>query len=178
MSISVLRIRLELQNLSNIACQATSQTAERRDALQEKALQSLATHDDTVKTSFGQVYSLVDGRIAKVENMLQAQADRVHSGVSGQPGPVCRIRPANRRRPSPPQLPARSEGVRIHLNQYRSNCHSRYQCTCHMSQKAATPGFMDLVLGQLFVGYSGLPILSSKCDERNCPGQRGILVSS
>ena len=110
--------------------------------------------------------------------MLQAQADRVHSGVSGQPGPVCRIRPANRRRPSPPQLPARSEGVRIRLNQYRSNCHSGCRCICHVSQKAATPGFMDRVLGQLFVGYSGLPILSSKCDKKNCPGQRGILVSS
>lgn len=109
--------------------------------------------------------------------MLQAQADRVYSGVSGQPGPVCRIRPANRRRPSPPQLPARSEGVRVRLNQYRSNCHSGCRCICHVSQKAATPGFMDRVLGQLFVGYSGLPILSSKCDKENCSKSQNAQVS-
>ncbi|KAL9631550.1 MAG: hypothetical protein Q9164_005828 [Protoblastenia rupestris] len=104
-------IHSNLQNLSHITCQATSQNADRRDALQEELLHSLAIHDDTVKTSFDQVYSLVDGRIAKVEEMLQAQANLVQSGVSGQPGPVCRILPANRRRPLPPELPARSEGV-------------------------------------------------------------------
>ena len=94
--------------------------------------------------------------------MLQAQVDRVQSG------PICRVRPANRRRPLSPPLPARSEGVRVRLNKYHSNCYSGCPCLCHVSQRAFTPGLMDRVFGQLFVQYSGLPLLSSKCDKKEC----------
>ena len=103
--------------------------------------------------------------------MLQAQADRFQSG------PSCRVHPANRRRPSPQLLLARSEGVRVRLNRHHSNCYSGCPCVCHASQKAITPGFLDHVFGQLFIGYTDLPLLSSKCDKEECTRSQTPLVS-
>ena len=81
----------------------------------------------------------------------------------------------NRRRPSPkpiasspPLQPARSEGVRVRLNQYASTCRPGCHCACHASRISATPALVDRVLGKLFIGYAGLPLLTAKCDAEEC----------
>lgn len=143
--------------------------------MRNDVLNSLASHQDGVKTSLHQVYEQVDQRIAKVEEMLKLQAEQVQTGQSTQLGPLYRARPMNRRRPSPgaiagPQSlqPARSEGVRVRLNQYACTCRPQCHCVCHTSKTSATPALVDRVLGQLFVGYAGLPLLSAKCDVEEC----------
>ncbi len=171
----MLRIRLDLENLSTVTSQVTSQTAEYRDGLRNEVLDSLASHQDGVKTSLHHVYEQVDQRIAKVEEMLKAQADQVQTGQITQIGPLYRARPRNRRRPSPeaiansqPLQPARSEGVRVRLNQYASTCRPVCRCACHASRTSVTPALVDRVLGKLFVGYAGLPLLNAKCDTEEC----------
>lgn len=56
----------------------------------------------------------------------------------------------------------RPEAVGVRLTQYASICHAGCICACHPQTKSSTPGFMDRVLGQLFVGYAGMPLLSQK----------------
>lgn len=171
----MLRIRLDLKNLSTVASMVTSQTREERSGLRNEVLNSLALHQDGMKTSLHQVYEQVDQRIAKVEDMLKVQADQVQTGQSTQVGPLYRGRPMNRRRLSPqavtsvqPLQPPNSEGVRVRLNQYASRCRSGCHCACHVSSTSATPALVDRVLGQLFVGYAGLPLVSTKCDTEDC----------
>jgi hypothetical protein len=171
----MLRIRLDLQNLSAITSEMTSQTAEEHDGLRSDVINSLALHQDGVQTSVHQVYELVDQRIAKVEEMLRAQADQVQTGQSSQFGPLYRAPPMDRRRSSREAIvkmqslqPARSEGVRVRLSQSTSTCRPGCRCVCHASRKSATPALVDRVLGKLFIGYAGLPLLSAKCDNEEC----------
>lgn len=173
----MLRIRLDLENLSLVASEATSQAAEKQHEFRNEVLNSLAAQQVGVQTSFHEAYEQVDRRIAKVEEMLQNQVDRIQPNPVNQAGPVYRVRPPNRRRPSPPQLPTRPEGVRVRLNQYALTCHTGCKCVCHSSSKVATPQFLDRVLGQLFVGYAGLPLLSAKCDIQDCAKRESARVS-
>jgi len=150
----MLRIRLDLKNLSTVTSMVTSQTREERSGLRNEVLNSLALHQDGMKTSLHQVYEQVDQRIAKVEDMLKVQADQVQTGQSTQVGPLYRGRPMNRRRLSPqavtsvqPLQPPNSEGVRVRLNQYASRCRSGCHCACHVSSTSATPALVDRVLG-------------------------------
>lgn len=41
-------------------------------------------------------------------------------------------------------------------------------CQCHQVTTMATPGDWSRILGRLFVGYAGLPLLSKKCDRKSC----------
>ncbi|KAL8896422.1 MAG: hypothetical protein Q9192_003102 [Flavoplaca navasiana] len=41
-------------------------------------------------------------------------------------------------------------------------------CRCHHVTTMATPGDWSRVLGRLFVGYTGLPLPSKKCDRKSC----------
>ncbi|KAL8978270.1 MAG: hypothetical protein Q9205_006109 [Flavoplaca limonia] len=41
-------------------------------------------------------------------------------------------------------------------------------CQCHHVTTMATPGDWSRLLGRLFVGYTGLPLPSKKCDRKSC----------
>ena len=171
----MLRIRLDLKNLSTITSQVTSQTVEEHTHLRNSILNSLPLHQNGVKTSLHHTYKQVDQRIAKVEEMSKAQADQVQKSQSTQAGPLDRAPPMDRRRPSPevtasslPLRPARFEGVCVRLQQYASICRPGCHCVCHVSRTSATPALVDRVLGRLFIGYAGLPLISAKCDVEEC----------
>lgn len=171
----MLRIRLDLQHLSTITSQVTTQTVEERNGLRTEVMNSLALHQDGVKSSLDHVYEQVDQRIAKVEKMLKKQAEQVQTGQSTQIGALYRGRPMNRRRASPQTIACvhtlqspQSEGVRVRLNQHASTCRPGCHCACHATRKSTTPAVVDRVLGQMFVGYAGLPLLSAKCDSEEC----------
>lgn len=107
--------------------------------------------------------------------MLKTHIDQVQTGQPRQIGPPYRPRPMNQRQPHPQAtasfqlLPlARPESVRTRLNQYASTCRPGCHCACHASRTSATPAFVDRVLGKLFIGYTGLPLLSTKCDVEEC----------
>ena len=56
------------------------------------------------------------------------------------------------------------------LTSHRIPCRSWCPCACHVNQKLklTAPGMMESVLGKMFVGYSGLPVLNKPCNFRGC----------
>lgn len=61
------------------------------------------------------------------------------------------------------------EAVQVFLST-RSTCRDWCPCACHAKRKVnvTTPKIMENVLGRLFVGYAGLPMLNNPCDFRGC----------
>ena len=53
---------------------------------------------------------------------------------------------------------------------HRIPCRGWCPCACHAKQKLKmrVPGMIESVLGKMFVGYSGLPVLNKACDFRVC----------
>ena len=47
-------------------------------------------------------------------------------------------------------------------------CTKSCRCRCHRTATWASPYFLSSVLGRLFTGYTGLPILAQACDEAGC----------
>lgn len=169
------RIRLDLESLSTILPQMNTRATEESQGLRNEVIDSLAQHHDGVQASLHQVYDQVDQRISKVEDMLKKQGDQVQSEQLMQFGPLYRPLPIDRRRRSSETAlrlkalqPARSEGVRVRLNQYASTCQFDCRCSCHTSKRSSTPAIVDRVLGQLFVGYAGIPLVNDKCDASEC----------
>lgn len=171
----MLHIKLELESLSSVLPQTSTQAAEGNQGLRDEVMDRLAQHHDSVRTSLHQVYSQVDQRIAKVEDIINKQGEQAHAEQIMQFGSVYGALPPNgRRRSSDTALrlkalqPARSEGVRIRLKQYASSCQFDCRCTCHTSKRSTSPAIMDRVLGQLFIAYAGVPLLNDKCDASEC----------
>lgn len=171
----MLRIRLDLESLSAVVPQLSKEATDQSQGMREEVMVNLAQHHDGVRTSINQVYDKVDQRIAKVEDMIKKQGDQLQSDQSMQIGPYLRPILAERRRRSSDSASrlnalqlSHSEGVRIRLNQYASSCNSDFRCACHTSKRSSTPTVVDRILGQLFVGYAGIPLLNDKCDVKEC----------
>ncbi|KAJ5937294.1 hypothetical protein N7454_004949 [Penicillium verhagenii] len=61
------------------------------------------------------------------------------------------------------------EAVQIQVAQYGSaRCRSWCPCLCHSRKKVSLPGMTELMLGKMFLGYAGLPLLNKKCDFPGC----------
>lgn len=70
---------------------------------------------------------------------------------------------------------SREGAVGIRLRQRQSTCRPTCPCSCHNSHRSATPSFLKQALGQLFIGYTGLPMLSNTCDSLAC--EKGQVAS-
>ena len=42
------------------------------------------------------------------------------------------------------------------------------ECTCHQRRRYRSPSFAQKVLGELFIGFSTLPLLSTRCSDDRC----------
>ncbi|KAL8726875.1 MAG: hypothetical protein Q9166_006427 [cf. Caloplaca sp. 2 TL-2023] len=72
---------------------------------------------------------------------------------------------------------SKPEGVAINVRQYASACPTICICSCHTQSKLPAPAFINRVLGQLFVGTAGIPILSTTCDYNACNSSQAPRVS-
>ncbi|TGO80422.1 hypothetical protein BELL_0007g00120 [Botrytis elliptica] len=168
----MMRVRLDLETLSTV----TKQTAQAQSTSWEEFLRDITSHHQNVEETLNHTYQQVDERISRVEEMLKTQSTQIQNSQSLQVGPSYNMGPpASRRRLSrsvskerPPKMPSRPEAVGVRLTQYASICRAGCLCACHSQTKSSTPGFMDRILGQLFVGYAGMPLLSQKCDTATC----------
>jgi hypothetical protein len=61
-----------------------------------------------------------------------------------------------------------STHMRMSLRAMSSLCKNWCNCSCHLRRSVQTPSIVRGVLGKLFFDYTGVPILSSKCDQRAC----------
>ena len=69
-----------------------------------------------------------------------------------------------------------SIGIRADLRNI-SECSRICRCSCHIRRRLQTPRLLDRFLGTLFIGYSGLPIPSQKCDQVSCSGRNNSSTS-
>ncbi|CZT47714.1 related to ankyrin [Rhynchosporium secalis] len=123
----------------------------------------------------------------RLERMLQKHTEQLEANTAelltdqdSRLDPLVRRPPPNRRRPNRPRampnsVPGKNsgsgsgtQGVAIQVAQYTSACQSSCVCACHMPAKAPAPAFLSRILGQLFVGAAGVPVLGRKCDSQTC----------
>jgi hypothetical protein len=167
----MMRVRLELEALSAV----TTQSYEEQTIFRDTFLQGLAEHQEDLKDSLGKGYEKVEQRISRVEELLRVQSEQFQASQSARlhlpqsrsfPRPRRLSQEEIKRRAS--RSPARSEGVGVRVTQYATICRPGCSCTCHSQQRSATPKIVDRVLGQLFLGYAGLPIFSPRCNTDTC----------
>ena len=182
----MLRIRLDIEQISAITSQVNSQMAQERTLLRKEIMSGLTSHRDGVIDHLKEVYRQMDQRIVKVEGMLQVQADRAQQCPSRSMRATQRVSPTCRKRTHQcSQEWARikdlstscSEGLRVRLSRNTSSCPVGCTCICHATRKASTPAMVDRVLGQWFVGYAGLPFLTTKCDAEVCRKSQSPWIS-
>ena len=55
---------------------------------------------------------------------------------------------------------------------YGNNCYGQCYCSCHIRKRARTPTSLGNFIGNLFVGYTGMPISQRICNLRTCQRQQ------
>lgn len=51
---------------------------------------------------------------------------------------------------------------------YYETCSFACGCSCHRLKHLKSPSYLQTMLGSIFIGYVGLPVISSKCDVFEC----------
>jgi hypothetical protein len=59
-----------------------------------------------------------------------------------------------------------SHFLQIRASCYRRTCRPWCSCRCHIRRELRTPGLAKKFIGSLFVGYSGIPMVTEPCNER------------
>lgn len=180
----MMRIRLDLERIASTSVHLEG--PERNDALGSGGQifkDILQEHEGNISRALAEQNIQVEERLSRVEALLQAQTTQMRVSQVSQIGPLYDMSPpAYRKRPTLPMSPTseehlrmRSEAVGVRLRQTLSNCRPSCPCACHTQKRSATPSFVKQALGQLFVGYAGLPVLGNKCDSLTC--ERGQIPS-
>ena len=165
-----MRVRVDLQSISA----STFQTAESQANVHEQMQKSLVHHQKGLTETINLVYQQVDRRIGDVEELLKNQSKQLQASQFSQMGHTYGNRAISPRRvprtaagTTQHTEPGHSEDIGIRVQQYPS-CRAGCSCKCHVQSRSATPRFVDRVLGQMFVGYVGLPLVSPQCDTDAC----------
>lgn len=143
---------------------------------------SLVRHQDNLTDRSPRMYKRVGQRIADVEELLKVQAARMQDRQLDQLGTLY-----GHRSPYPGLLPPNrkhtqhlssgsSDGVGMRVTQ-RGACRPGCPCNCHSHSRVSTPGLVDRVFGQMFVGYAGLPFVNIKCDTDSCGKSQAANIS-
>ncbi|KAI8949596.1 ankyrin repeat-containing domain protein [Xylaria longipes] len=152
----MLRIRLDVQAISAV----TTQSSENQIALSEKFLTTL---------------SGVDERIARVENLLQSQAQHLRASQSMQVGSLYQsARPESKR----PLLQAQQgllnlaemNDMGVRVTPYIVSCRAGCACSCHLQRRSSSPHLLSSLLGRLTIATAGVPVMNAKCDDDTCRG--------
>ncbi|KAK3394956.1 ankyrin repeat-containing domain protein [Podospora didyma] len=180
------QVRLQLEELSlKFSDSAEFSCADWKVPNSKFVQMLLEQHHTTMSEALSHKYSQVNQRLEQVEVLLQNQATQMHAAQAFQAGRLYNTSaPPARRRPVRPVSPrsasriqAGSDYIKMRLRQARTTCQAACRCSCHSALDEKTPAFMDGLLGQLFVGFTGWPMLSAKCDSAACTGQRTSSVS-
>ncbi len=155
----MVRVRVDIENISTVAAHSSHQQTVLRDEFLQQS----------------DLHQRVDQRVGRLVELLENQSNRLQDGQATQLGPFYRAPLPNRRQrgpalkpKKPSQDPLQSEGVSVKVLQYASACPTRCPCSCHEYKKTASPAFLSRVLGQMFIGYTGLPLFSPKCSSQQC----------
>ena len=174
----MMRIRVDLEAIST----ASSNSAQIQRSVEQNLQNSLLQHRNDLTHFLTRIHQEADLRISNVEELLKVQAAQLHATQQNQFGNSYGRRPSFSR-PLPParkqtqhQRFQSSEDVGMRVTQY-SVCQPGCPCRCHVQTRSSTPGLVDRVFGQLFVGYAGLPLVTAKCNTSSCEKNQAAHVS-
>ncbi|KAL8921836.1 MAG: hypothetical protein Q9172_003827 [Xanthocarpia lactea] len=163
------RIRLDLRAIS----MADDQSNQERTAMQDQLQSSLVHHSDGLKAQ-------IDQRLDAVEKLLKAQSAQLENNQYKQLGPFYSRQASyikqRRQLAREKSEDKRPDSVGVQVTQYTA-CRPGCACSCHLQRQTSSPGLVDRVIGQMFVGYSGLPLLNRTCDTATCEKAQGPSVS-
>lgn len=173
------RIRVDLENISSVS----STSAEHQIHMEQNIQTSLVHHRDDLAVSLSQLYEQVDQRIGSVEALLKRHTDHLQFSQSNQLGNSYGRRPSFSRsaivsrQPTQHETDIKSSGdVGIRVARY-ATCSPGCPCRCHTHKRRSTPGLVNRVFGQLFIGYTGLPLVNAQCDTDMCERKQPARVS-
>jgi hypothetical protein len=87
------------------------------------------------------------------------------SKLSSQPPAYSEYTEANNS--SDPRRPS-NRAIQLRASCYRKTCRPWCSCRCHVRRELRTPGLAKRFIGSLFIGYSGVPMVTPQCDEKQC----------
>ena len=133
--------------------------------------------------------------VAQLENLLLHRRQTAHhlTDIQGKPGDSAEdsLKPLRTNeeslavsvRKSPGSYfgsnqvgPWSSIGIRADMGNI-SECSRSCNCSCHVRRSLQSPRLLDGFLGTLFIGYSGSPLLSHRCDQVSCRGRKNSSTS-
>ncbi|KAL8734803.1 MAG: hypothetical protein Q9181_003027 [Wetmoreana brouardii] len=164
----MMRIRLDLHTITA----SSSQSAQSQAAFQDVLQTDLVRHQNKIQEILTHLHERVDQRLGTVERLLEVQSVQLEANQSNQLGQLYGPRQYQqpgrlvRKETQHPDL-TRSDSLAVRVNRYNS-CRPGCSCVCHVEKRSSTPGLVDRVLGQVFVGYTGLPGMSPKCNVDAC----------
>lgn len=174
-------IRVDLQALTTITSSLTASLTGGQDHLRDDLLNRLSLLPAfTSKMVENRMEGVLQKHTAQIETttteLLTDQNARLDPLIRRPPKVRRQARSQNSKSQRQNTTP-KTEGVAINVRQYASACPTTCVCSCHTQAKAPAPAFINRVLGQLFVGTAGIPILSAKCDYQACKSSRAPQVS-
>lgn len=164
----MMRIRLDLNTITA----SSSESAQSQGVFQDLLQADLVRHQDRIEESLTHIYERVDQRIGAVERLLEAQSVQLETNQFNQLGRFYGLQQRHQprklvRKQTQHPNPTRNDAFAVRVNQYNS-CRPGCSCVCHIEKRSSTPGVVDRVLGQVFLGYTGLPGLRQKCNINTC----------
>ena len=181
-----MRVQLDLQNVSII----TTQAAEKSSAFQDRISQGFLEHQDVLVQSLEKSRTRVDDRLDRLEQLLLEQKAMMqassHPPTLGDFSQTLRQRRKQLYGPSSgandrenvSQAGGHVSGICVQALQYRGTmCRPGCPCACHCRREVQSPGVVGRLLGQLFVGYAGLPLVSRRCTIDACRRQQAPHVN-
>ena len=174
----MMRIRVDLETISAVS----SNSAQAQLNMESNLQNNLVRHREDMTKFLTDLYQQVDQRIGNVEELLKVQAGQMQASQFDQLGNSYGHRPPFPRRLPPArkssqhQESSNIEDVGVRVSQF-GTCRLGCYCTCHRQSRSSTPGLVDRVFGQLFVGYAGLPLINTRCDTDSCEKNQAAHVS-
>ncbi|KAF3912613.1 Ankyrin-1 [Arthrobotrys entomopaga] len=161
------RVQLNVQTLSTSLNMYPQYQTELHESLLDRISQQSQSDLDLLTAEFKKI----DQRIVDLSRMLESSAEILQRRQIRQIGPFYGIPHQVQKSRSIDKAEReykRAETFTIQTVSYVRKCGSNCRCDCHMQSKASTPQIFGSILGRLFCGYSGLPILNAKCNIPTC----------
>lgn len=163
LSYNLQHIILELRQVTVLAS-----NAEKAGENHTKSItQALADQQNTLSSRMEQQYQDLNDRLDTLGRLVRGEGLQ-----DGNPDETTNLPDDETTEPS------NTETIRL-LASHRIPCRQWCPCSCHEKRKAniAMPGFMQNLLGKMFVGYAGLPVLNSPCNFRGCRDRQDLAVT-
>lgn len=181
-----MRVQLDLHKVSIV----TTEASEKNAAFHGQVSQGFFEQQSFLARKLEQSRTRVDDRLDRLEQLVLEQKSIMesytHPPLIGEFSESLRQRRKQLYRPAlmasanknTTRSSQEASSIRVQAFQYKTAvCRSGCPCACHLKREVQSPGVVGRVIGQLFLGYAGLPLTSQKCDLDSCQRQQAPYVS-